>query len=199
MKVRAWAAVGAAALLSLVVAGATAWACVSGASVSLSTAQAKAGQEVGIRGAGFGKTDPVVLRFGSLDGPVVATLTPSASAPFGNAISGPFTVPTNTKPGDYVVIATQSSPDGKISNAPVRVLLTVIGEGGSAPVLGAQRAVDTAARQPGLATTDNSVSVGALALVALGVAGIGMFVAGIAVVASGRRVGGEPTPARQRA
>ena len=176
---------------------AASWACVSGALVTLSASQAKAGQEVGIKGVGFPKADAVTVRFGSLSGPVVATLTPSSSAPFGNAASGTLTVPADTKPGDYVVIATQSSPDGKVSNAPVRVLLSVVGEGGTAPVVGAPRGLDTVTRQAELTVTDDSVSVGALALAALGVAGIGMFLAGIAALVAGRQ-GRETQTARQR-
>lgn len=194
---RRWVVVGAGAVMGVIAMAAASWACVSGALVTLSASQAKAGQEVGIKGVGFPKTDSVAVRFGSLSGPVVATLTPSASAPFGNAASGTFTVPADTRPGDYVVIATQSSPNGNISNAPVRVLLSVVGEGGTAPVVGAPRGVDTVARQAELTVTDDSVSVWSLALAAIGVAGIGMFLAGIAALVAGRQ-GREPLTARQR-
>ncbi len=180
--------------VGIVVMAATAWACVSGASVSLSTATAKAGQEVGVKGLSFAKADPVSIRLGSLSAPALVTLTPSASAPFGNAINGTFTVPEGTKPGDYVVIATQTSPDGKVSNAPVRVLLSVVGDGGSAPVLGATRGVNAAERQAELTVTDTSVGFGALALAALGVAGIGMFLAGTAALVTGRQRDAGTTP-----
>lgn len=187
MTRRRWLLGSAAAMAGVVVMAAAAWACVSGALVTLSTAQAKAGQEIGLKGVGFGKTDPITVRFGSLSGPVVATLTPASSAPFGNGATGTFTVPDGTKPGDYVVIATQSSPDGKQSNAPIRVLLSVVGDGGTAPVLGAQRGVDTAARQPELTVATGSVSPGSLALMALGVAGVGLFLAGVATLAASRQ------------
>lgn len=157
-----------------------AWACVSGPAVNLSTIQAKAGQEVGIKGASFRTTDEVVVRFNALDGPVLTRLKP-----VGGNVEGTFTVPAGTKPGSYVIVATQDDANGKMSMAPIRAALSVVGETGSAPVVGASLPVDQ--RTPGLVRSDETISGGALWLVALGVGGIGMFLAGVAALVAGRR------------
>ena len=56
---------------------------------------------------------------------------------------------------------------------------------------------DGAARADALARSDESITTGTLALVALGVGGVGMFVAGMAVLFAGRR-GSAPEAARAR-
>lgn len=191
-----WSAAGAGLLGVAILSMAAAWACVSGPAVNLSTVQAKAGQEVGIKGASFRNPDDVIVRFNALDGPVLTTITPTPSPSFGKDIEGSFIVPQGTKPGSYVVIATQNDANGKMSLAPVRVLLTVVGDGGTAPVLGAPaNPVDQ--RTPGLVRNDQSISTGTLALIALGVGGVGMFLAGMAALFVGRR-GGAAEPARVR-
>jgi len=76
----------------------------------------------------------------------------------GAPFSDTFTVPENAKAGNYVVIFSQSAPDGKASQAPVRALLTVTGTGGANPVLGAPIAPVDAARPAGLVTEDTSVT-----------------------------------------
>jgi hypothetical protein len=157
-----------------------AWACVSGPAINLSTIQAKAGQEVGIKGASFRTTDEIVVRFNALDGPVLTRIKPVG----GNA-EGTFIVPAGTKAGNYVIVATQDDANGKMSMAPVRVALSVVGETGTAPVVGASAPVDQ--RTPGLVRSDETISGGALWLIALGVGGVGMFLAGAAALLAGRR------------
>jgi hypothetical protein len=178
---------------ALLLAGATAWACVSGPSVTLSTVNARPGQEITVTGTNFTRPDPVTVRWNALDGPVVATFDPPRSG----AIGGTVVVPEGTAPGNYVLIFTQSSADGKLSQMPVRALVTVTPEGGSTPVLGAPVSGTAADRQPGLVTADDSISAGSLVLIGLGVAGIGMFVAGMAALFAGRR-GRAPEAARAR-
>ncbi|MGH9277898.1 MAG: hypothetical protein ACRD12_07300 [Acidimicrobiales bacterium] len=184
MKVRRWAIGGLGAVTAVLVAGAAAWACVSGPAVNLSTVNAKPGQEVNVTGTNFSKKDPVTVRWNALDGPVLATM---AAPDSNNTISGKITVPGDAKAGNYVLIFTQSSSDGKLSQMPVRALLTVTPDGGSQPVVGAPVAAQQAGRADSLVTTDNDVSGATLALIALGVAGLGMFVAGMAALFAGRR------------
>jgi hypothetical protein len=174
---------------------AAAFACVSGPVTNLSTINAKAGQEIGVTGTGFRANDQLLVRFNALDGPVLATVGPPVTS--GN-LDTKVTIPDGTKPGSYVLIITQQNAAGQLSLAPVRAALTVVGDAGSSPVLGAQGStVDNTQRVASLARSNESVSGGTLALVALGVGGIGMFLAGMAALFAGRR-GGAPEAARVR-
>ncbi len=192
---RKWAtgAVGTAA--AGVLFAAAAWACVSGPVVNLSTISAKPGQDVGVTGTGFQPANPVQIRFNALDGPVLTTV----NAPItGGNMTATFTVPQGTTPGSYVVVFTQTTADGKLSLSPVRAVLSVTGDAGAQPVVGATAAsTDTAVRATSLARDNQSISTGSLALVALGVGGVGMFIAGMAALFAGRR-GSSPETARAR-
>lgn len=184
MNVRKWLIGGLGVVAAAVVTTASAWACVSGPAVTFSTATIKPGETVTANLRDFRKADPVQVRWNDLSAPVLASFENNGTgAPF----SGTFTVPENAKPGNYVVIFSQSGPDGKASQAPVRTLLTVAGAGGANPVVGAPISPVDAARPAGLVTEDTSVSAGTLALVALGVGGVGMFLAGVAALFAGRR------------
>ena len=183
MNVRRWAMGGMSAVGVVLIATATAWACVSGPAVNLSTVNAKPGQEIQLTGTNFQKPDPVTVRWNALDGPIVATLP----APSSGNIGGAFTVPTDAKPGNVVLIVTQSSADGKLTQMPVRALLTVTPANGANPVLGGAVAPAQADRPVGLVTNDDSISGASLLLIGLGVAGVGMFVAGMAALFAGRR------------
>jgi len=186
MKMRRWAIGGLGAAATLLAAAATAWACVSGPSANLSTVNAKPGQEVQATMRDFRKADPIVVRWNDLNGQVVGTFENkggSQGTPFTETIA----VPADAKPGNYVLIFTQHSPDGKLSQMPVRALVTVTSPDGATPVLGAPVGAAPVDRPARLVTADDSVGAGTLVLVALGVAGVGMFVAGIAALLAGRR------------
>ncbi len=176
----------------LAVAASAAWACVSGPVVNLSTVTAKPGEQVTVTGTGFRQADPVQVRWNALDGPIVAQLAKPESD---QRITANFMVPPGTAPGSYVVIVSQTR-DGKPTLSPIRAVLNVVGPSGQAPVLGADSSSDATDRMPALVRSDDSVSNGTLALVALGVAGIGMFAAGIAALAVSRRGGVTAAPAR---
>jgi hypothetical protein len=193
MNMRRWAIGGMSAVGAVLMAAATAWACVSGPAVNLSTVNAKPGQEVQLTGTNFSKPDPVTVRWNALDGPVLATLP----APNSGNISGAFTVPADAKPGNVVLIVTQSNAEGKLTQMPVRALLTVTPANGANPVLGASGVPAQDARQVGLVTSDDSISGASLLLIGLGVAGVGMFVAGMAALIAGRRAQA-PEAARAR-
>jgi hypothetical protein len=174
---------------------AAAWACVSGPVVNLSTISAKPGQEVGITGTGFQAANQAQVRFNALDGPVLATVNPPLT---GGALSSTFTIPAGTAPGSYVIIVTQTTADGKLSLSPVRAVMSVTGDAGAQPVVGATAAsTDTSARATSLARDNQSISTGSLALVALGVGGVGMFLAGMAALFAGRKAS-SPETARAR-
>ena len=195
MRVRRLAVGGVGAAAAGVLFAAAAFACVSGPVVNLSTISAKAGQEVTITGSGFQAANQAQVRFNALDGPVLATV----NAPItGGALASTFTVPAGTAPGSYVIMVTQTNAAGQLSLSPVRAVMTVTGEAGARPVVGATAAsTDTAARANGLARSDESISSGSLALVALGVGGVGMFLAGMAALFAGRK-GSAPEAARAR-
>lgn len=194
MSVRKWAIGGLGTISAVIVAAAAAWACVSGPAVNLSTINAKPGTEVSVTGTNWSKSDPVTVRWNALDGPVLATF----AKPDSGNISGTITVPADAKAANYVLIFTQSSPDGNLSQMPVRALLTVTPDGADIPLVGAPVAVPpTTGRVDGLDTNDNAVNGATLALIALGVAGLGMFLAGMAAWFAGRR-GRQPVAVRAR-
>ena len=87
-----------------------------------------------------------------------------------------------------MVIVSQTKADGSMSLSPIRAVMNVTGDAGTNPVLGAAPAsADNSVRADGLARSDDSISMGTLALVALGVGGVGMFLAGMAALFAGRR------------
>lgn len=193
VNLRRWALATLSAMGAVVVVATAAWACVSGPGLNLSTATAKAGQEVGVSGTSWRfKADPVTIRFNALDGPVLGT-APVTGGNFSTTVK----VPESAKPGNYVIIVSQHAPDGSLSQVPTRALLTVVGETGASPVLGAAGAATPELRPDALVRSDESISGAALALIALGVASLGLFGAGMAVLLAGRR-GAVPTAAKVR-
>ena len=166
----------------------------SGPVTNLSTISAKAGQEITLTVTGFQTGNQALVRWNALDGPVLTTVAPPIT---GGNLETAFSVPEGTKPGSYVVVS-QTKADGSLSLSPVRAALSVTGDAGSAPVVGAPASTaDGAARADALARSDESITTGTLALVALGVGGVGMFVAGMAALFAGRR-GSAPEAARAR-
>ena len=193
-QVRRWAIGGVTTEAAGLLMASAAWACVSGPVVNLSTINAKAGQEVGITGTGFQTANQAQIRWNALDGPVLTTVPAPLT---GGLLDAKFTVPEGTKAGSYVVIVTQTKADGSMSLSPIRAVMNVTGDAGANPVVGATTGQDTAVRADSLARSDDSISTGTLALVALGVGGVGMFLAGMAALFAGRR-GSAPEAARAR-
>jgi hypothetical protein len=186
MKSRKWAVGGFGALASVLFAAASAWACVSGPSVNLSTVNAKPGEEVQLTLRDFRKIDPISVRWNDLGGPVLATLENKGGTQ-GNPFTEKLTIPSEAKPGNYVLVFSQTAPDGKLSQMPVRAAVTVTGPNGANPVVGAPVGAQGVDRATSMATENESVSAGTLALIALGVGGVGMFLAGMAALFAGRR------------
>ena len=191
MYARRFAAGAVASIAVLGIAASTAWACVSGPVVNLSTVSAKPGEQVTLTGTGFRQADPVQVRWNALDGPIVAEV----AKPDNQTVTANFAVPAATAPGSYVVIVSQTR-DGKPTLSPIRAVLNVVGPSGQTPVVGADTTADAGDRLPALVQSDSDVSNGTLALVALGVAGMGMFAAGVAALGVSRRGGVTAVPAR---
>ena len=159
---------GAAATV-LAVAGMAAFACTNLATLNLSGPGGSPGQAITATGSSFGVAEagapmaPVLLRWDSVDGDVLAQVTPD---PAGN-ISATFTVP-QAEPGQYVIVATQKDAEGKDEfGTPARATFEVVGPSGQA----ARPVTET----PVSAGSDSS-SAGTVALMAgLGVVGIALF------------------------
>ena len=186
-----------AGVLALTVA---AWACIAGPLVKLDRSEVNAGEEIEVSAISL-STDRVVLRWNALDGPILATvdqLNPDPRFPTSTtsgSIQGvKVRVPADAKPGNYVLILTQTDAAGKMTQVPTRALVTVRGSG-TAPVLGAPLNAPAAEREAGLVEGD-SVSTATKVLIAMGVAGVAMFIAGVAAFLAGRRP--LPTPERAR-
>lgn len=196
MNVRRCAMVGFGAVIVALLAGATAWACIAGPTLKVEPAQARPGQEVAVSGFSYNGDLPIVVRFNALDGPVLGTFEPVGGR-FDDpeSLAGKVTIPAGTKPGNYVLVATQSA-DGALSQLPVRAVIAVTSSGG-APVVGENLTPIEVGRPVGPATSRTTPSTGALALVAFGAAGIALFLGGVATVAVGRRRTADPVPARR--
>jgi hypothetical protein len=109
------------------------------AQLQVTPAQAKAGEEVTVFGPrGYGRTNPVEIRAGSVDGPILGTFQPNEEL---YAMWGPgkVRIPENARPGTYYLFATQTlaANETHIRGVPARGELTIVGLAGSAPVLGA--------------------------------------------------------------
>ena len=172
---------------------AQAWACVFGPSVFLNTSTTKAGESVTVEGLNFRPDMPVVARMNSLDGPVLAEM----GMPEGDRrrVFGPVTIPAGTQPGNYVIVFTQAGTNGA-AQVPTRALLSVVGQGGAEPTLGAPVGVATDARAARIETESDGISAVTLLLFGFGTAGIALFLGGIAALVSRR---GSPAPQAERA
>jgi hypothetical protein len=172
-----------------------AWGCVFGPSVFLNTSTIKPGESVMVEGLNFRPDIPVVARMSTLDGPVLAEFGP----PEGDRrrVYGPVTIPAGTQPGNYVIVFTQAGTNGA-AQVPTRALVSVIGQGGSAPTLGAPVGVADDPRATRVETESDSVTAPTLLLFGFGAAGIAMFLGGIAAAAA-RRAPSAPQPERATA
>jgi hypothetical protein len=190
-RVRRFGVLGFGAALAAVAAAGAAWACVPVATLNVSPAQVKPGEEVALTGNFYNNKNPVLIRFNALDGPVLTTITPTDSAgqpgtDDSRLINAKVTIPADVRPGNYVLVATQEPVLGRNTwGVPSRALVTVVGDGG-APVVAAPLTPIEDSRPAGL-ERGGSVGAGALVLVALGVAGVAMFLAGTAAMFAGRR------------
>lgn len=183
--------------LTVLAVSAAAWACIAGPTLDAPVRQVKAGEAVALVGVSYNR-NPVVVRFNTLDGPVLGTIQPTGGSATGSNwdLKGSVTIPAGTSPGNYVLIATQPGADGTLTQVPTRALVTVVGA--ATPVVGAPLGAAQPERPVGLERGE-SVSTGAKVLVAVGVAGVALFIAGMAALLTGRRESLEPAPAPQRA
>lgn len=171
-----------------------AWACTNLATLNLSESSGAAGIEVDVTGSSFSTADnaqPVEIRWGGMDGEVLAEATPDSTG----AIETTVTIP-EADPGYHVLVASQmsESEDGELAPAygtPARssFLIGAVNEPAQ---------INEPAGVPAAATPDAGVPTGLVALTALlALAGIALFGAGLGLfVRESRRRTAQPAPVR---
>lgn len=153
--------------------------------LEVSPQQATSGQDVIV--SGFSYTKTAVIRFGALDGPVLARLEPTAN----NDIRGVVRIPPDVRPGRYVLYAMHENEQGKPTRFPGRAALVVSGPGG--PPIGVGQELALEARPVGVLERD-SVPGKNLLFAAVATAGAGSLVAGTVLVLIGRRRNADVQP-----
>lgn len=136
-----------AALVAVTFVAASAWACVSLATISLDPGKGAPGATVSGKLTGFGYNSSfsdVFVRWGGPEGPVVAKAKPDV--PAGGSATGngqgntsfTMTVPADVAPGTYAVTATQTDATGApVWGTPARATFVVVGKiAGQAPGVG---------------------------------------------------------------
>jgi hypothetical protein len=191
-NVRRLALVGSGGIGAVLLVGATAWACIAGPLLTVNPSTVQAGQEVSFTATSISR-DEVIVRYDGLDGPILGRFKPGPDPRFptsstsGGLENVKLTIPADATPGAHVLVLTQISADGKLSMVPTRVMFTVTGPTGATPVAGAEVLPVDESRPVGLLRGDEPVSTGTKVLVALGVAGVAMFIAGMAAMFASRR------------
>lgn len=170
------------AVATLLLGSVAAWACTNLATMNLSESAVQPGGTIDITGTSFETAtnggQPVELRWNAPDGAVLASAVPD---PSGN-IAATLTVPADTQPGHYVLIATQlvQEQEGHVSASG---LSPAFGTPARAAIQVGSPAVPDAPQPAGVpAGAAETGSPGMLALTALlGLLGLGLFGAGLAV------------------
>jgi hypothetical protein len=176
---------GIAAAGVLVLTAAASWACVPVATITLTPAEARPGDEVTVSGIRFVTPSPVVVRLHSMDGPILATIDMPRSA--NTLFTTKIRVPPDARPGPLLLMVMQDpDPDTGFSGwgVPVRGIVTVLDTDGRAP----PTTISSVSGRPS-ALVDESVDVGLVALLVLGVAAGALLLAGTAALVAGRRSG----------
>jgi hypothetical protein len=146
--------------------------------------QAAAGEEVTV--SGFSYTRTATVRFGAIDGPVLARLDPTAN----NDITGTVRIPADARPGRHVIYAMHEDAAGRVTRFPGRAAVVVTGPGGVPANL--DTGLELEERPQGLLGREG-VPVGRLVLVGLAAAGGASLLAPIVwVVLTRRRPGASP-------
>ena len=186
---RRWlaAVAGAAAAAGALLPVSTAWA-PHVAQLQVTPTTFKPGDTVTVFGPrGYGQTNPVEIRWDSVDGPVLGSFK---TVETGFAMWGPgtVTIPADAKPGVHTMWATQKLEESEklIRGMPAKTLVQVLNPDGSMPALGLDLTPQLEQRPTDL-VEDESVGTGALVLAGLGVAGVAMFAAGTASAVARRR------------
>lgn len=174
MSVRRLATGLAVAGSALLIPVAVAWACVGIAGLTTSGGVVQPGGTVKVTLTEFG-APPAQIHLDSLTGVVLATV-PHPGAGMSGHTTIPVTIPAGTPDGQHILIATQAG-NGMLAGIPARSVIQVGTPAGS---------TSGTARPAGVASSSGT-SVGSLALIALAVAGVGLFLAGSLTLLGSRR------------
>lgn len=188
--------------------GASAFACARLATFNMSRGSGQAGTTVTITGAGFAgprrdadlPATPVVLRWHSDTGPVLAEATPDRYG----SISATFTVP-DARPGTYVILGIQrtprllpGAPEGQEPayfaepGTPARASFEVLGAGGVRVIT--QPAIQAATGAEGQGELDGAVWL--VLTAAFGAVALSLFGGGLIAFVHQTRKAREPARAR---
>ncbi|MGH9122640.1 MAG: hypothetical protein ACRDYC_11995 [Acidimicrobiales bacterium] len=173
-NLKRWAVVLTAVGAGLLVAPAVAWACLGIAGFTTSSPTVQPGGTINVTLSEFGTT-PAQIHLDSVNGPLLATINHPGSGMMG-LTTAPVTIPADTSIGTHILIATEPG-NGMLAGIPARALIEV----GSAAF-----PVASSGARPAAVTT-SSTSFGSLALIAVAVAAVGLFLAGSMTLISTRR------------
>ena len=99
------------------------------AQLQVTPTQVQPGQQVSVFGPrGYGRTNPVLIRWDSETGPVLGSFQPDQQR-FAQWGPGTVTIPTDASAGRHVLFATQALPDADagIRGIPARAVIEVLG------------------------------------------------------------------------
>lgn len=136
----------------------------------------------------------VEIRFNAADGPLLGTF-PTDDQFYATWGPGEVTIPAGLEPGEYLLFATQdlTEEEAYVRGVPARAVIQVAAPGVAAPVAGAPLLQERAGvfavepRPAGLVVEQGSPGVGALALLAAGVAAAAVVLGVAAAKLAGRR------------
>ena len=147
------------------------------ATLELGVDRADPGEEVSFSGWYYNDVHPVMIRWGAVDGPVLATVTPDTFGVVHNhfrSIAGSLRIPADARPGRHLLVATQDfAPPGKITwGVPARTEIQV-GQGSAPP--------DRSASPPVSRLRSVAVDAGPGTAALLAAAGVGAAAASVLV------------------
>jgi len=155
-----------------------AWACVGLVSLSTSSPTVQAGGSLTVIGKEFAQKAPLLIHLDSMTGPVLVTATGTpATSTMTSKFEVAVTIPSNVSAGPHLLIATQDEHDMNGGN-PARAIVYV---GTTAPAPAAP------ASRPGALLANKGLGVATLALIGLGAAGVGLFLAWLVFLVVTRR------------
>jgi hypothetical protein len=162
---------------------ATAFACGSLATLKLNRATAPVGADVKAVGGNYNsspRASTVQLRFNGRNGRVLWEGRPSADG----RLTGTFAAP-DARPGHYVIVATQTGPDGRpAAGTPGRTPLRITRAAASSK---SEAAVPAAPFASPPADGPPPPAIAPVTVLAIGLGSLGLLGGGIAVVRTGRR------------
>lgn len=178
-----------------VLGAAAALACIPIATLNLSQQEAAPGaQMTASMHQASAAVGPVLLHWGAVDGPVLASAVPDPDS--GLTVS--FKLPDNAAPGYYTVVATQDLKPGSATwGMPARAVVHVVSPGGAPVGESTLPSVPVLTRPTGLAV-GGGPDIGLLAVIGLAAAAVGLLAAGGAALLLGRAPAASPSRASTR-